>query len=139
MEHFAQPEVLPVWSQSTPGSQNWSRHEQETTIARLLHLKNTRVVRNVAQPTLTAYLPDPAVANGTAVIVCPGGGFLFLNIDTEGTNVARWLNARGMAAFVLKYRLLPTRVRDEDFFQQLQHLDMEQMKSHAALGVTDGK
>jgi len=113
--------------------------EQETLLPQLLHLKNTKVVRNIVQPTLTAYLPDPAVANGTAVIICPGGGFLFLNVDTEGTDIARWLNTRGVAAFVLKYRLLHTEARDEDFFQQLRHFDMEQMKSHAPLGVMDGK
>jgi len=139
MEHLAQPEVIPVWPGSAPGTHNWSQPEQETILLHLLHLKNTKVVRNVVQPTLTAYLPDPAVANGTAVIVCPGGGFLFLNMDTEGTDVARWLNAHGVTAFVLKYRLLPTEARDEDFFQQLQHPDVEQMKSHAALGVIDGK
>jgi acetyl esterase/lipase len=66
------------------------------------------VVRNVAQPSLTAYLPDPALATGTAVIVCPGGGFHFLSIHMEGIDVARWLNTRGIAAFVLKYRLLRT-------------------------------
>ncbi len=139
MKRTTQPEVIPIWPESALGTQNWSQPEQETFLPQLLHLRNTRVVRNIVQPTLTAYLPDPSVANGTAVIVCPGGGFLFLNIDTEGTDVACWLNTRGVAAFVLKYRLLQTEARDEDFFQQLQHLDMEQMKSHAPLGVMDGK
>ena len=69
---------------------------------------NFRVIRNVAQPTLTAYFPKPTETNGTAVIVCPGGGFHFLSIDYEGTDVAAWLIARGMTAFVLKYRLLRT-------------------------------
>jgi acetyl esterase/lipase len=64
------------------------------------------VVRNVSQPTLTAFLPDSSVATGTAVIVCPGGGFHFLSMASEGLQVARWLAAHGVAAFVLKYRLI---------------------------------
>ena len=67
---------------------------------------NFRGIRNVAQPTLTAYFPKPADTNSTAVIVCPGGGFHFLSIEHEGTDVAAWLTARGLTAFVLKYRLL---------------------------------
>jgi acetyl esterase/lipase len=66
------------------------------------------VLRNVTAPTLTPYLPDPAIATGTAAIVAPGGGFLMLEIDSEGTEVARWLAAHGVAAFVLKYRLAHT-------------------------------
>ncbi len=67
-----------------------------------------RVVRNVSQPTLTAYFPDPKIATGTAVIVCPGGAFHFLAYEHEGIQVAAWLNARGIAAFMLKYRLIRT-------------------------------
>jgi acetyl esterase/lipase len=65
-------------------------------------------VRNVSQPTLTAYLPDPQIATGSAVIVCPGGAFHFLAYEHEGIRVAEWLNARGIAAFMLKYRLIRT-------------------------------
>ena len=64
--------------------------------------------RNVAVATLTPYLPDPARATGAAVIVAPGGGFRTLSMENEGSNVARALAARGVAAFVLKYRLNPT-------------------------------
>jgi acetyl esterase/lipase len=63
------------------------------------------VVRNVTRPMLTPVLPDPAKATGAAVIVAPGGGFLMLSMETEGFAVARQLAARGIAAFVLKYRL----------------------------------
>lgn len=66
------------------------------------------VVRNVTCPTLTPVLPDPAKATGAAVIVAPGGGFMLLSIKNEGWDVARALADRGIAAFVLKYRLLPT-------------------------------
>jgi acetyl esterase/lipase len=65
-------------------------------------------VRNVSQATLTPFLPDRAKANGAAVIVAPGGGFRILSMGNEGWEVARALNERGVAAFVLKYRLRPT-------------------------------
>src|SRR6187549_237995 len=65
-------------------------------------------VRNVSRATLTPFLPDPAKANGAAVIVAPGGGFRILSMGNEGWEVARALNERGVAAFVLKYRLRPT-------------------------------
>jgi beta-glucosidase len=68
----------------------------------------TEVVTNVAKPTLTVFRPDPSVANGTAVIVAPGGGFHALSINSEGNDVAKWLAKRGCTAFVLKYRLVPT-------------------------------
>jgi acetyl esterase/lipase len=66
------------------------------------------MVRNVSTATLTPFLPDPAKATGTAVIVAPGGGFRWLSINNEGWKIARALNERGVAAFVLKYRLIPT-------------------------------
>ena len=66
------------------------------------------IVRNVSEPTLTAYLPDPAIATGTGVIVAPGGGFHMLSIENEGVAVARWLNSMGVAAFVLRYHLIQT-------------------------------
>ena len=65
-------------------------------------------VRNVSHATLTPFLPDPAKANGAAVIVAPGGGFRILSMGNEGWEVARALNESGVAAFVLKYRLMPT-------------------------------
>jgi len=61
---------------------------------------------NVAVPTFQAYLPAPSKANGAAVIIAPGGGFRFLSIRKEGTQVAHWLAQRGIAAFVLKYRVI---------------------------------
>jgi acetyl esterase/lipase len=62
-------------------------------------------VSKVVLPTLTAFLPEKANANGTAVIICPGGGYSYLVINNEGSNVARDFAAHGIAAFVLKYRL----------------------------------
>jgi len=65
-------------------------------------------VRNVSQPSLTPFLPAPGKATGAAVIVAPGGGFMMLSWESEGTAVARRLADAGVAAFVLKYRLDPT-------------------------------
>lgn len=65
-------------------------------------------VRNVTRATLQPFLPEPAKATGVAVIIAPGGGFLFLSMDNEGWSVARKLADQGIAAFVLKYRLRPT-------------------------------
>src|SRR5687767_12215922 len=64
--------------------------------------------RNVTVATLTPYLPDPSNASGAAVVVAPGGGFRVLSIENEGSNVAKALAAKGVAAFVLKYRLVQT-------------------------------
>ena len=69
-------------------------------------------LRNVSEATLTPFLPRAGTANGAAIIIAPGGAFLGLAIDTEGYRIARWFADRGVAAFVLKYRVLPT---PEDF------------------------
>jgi dienelactone hydrolase len=65
----------------------------------------TTMLRNVSDPTLTVFAPDPAKANGIGVIVCPGGGWRILAWEHEGVDLAHWLAARGYAAFLLKYRL----------------------------------
>ncbi len=59
------------------------------------------------KPAVFIHLPSADRANGTAVVVCPGGGYGALAMDHEGRQVAEWLNARGVAAFVLRYRLGP--------------------------------
>lgn len=74
-----------------------------------------RTLRNVTDPTLTVYAPAPGRANGAAVIVAPGGAFLMLSLDGEGTLVAQRLAERGVTAFVLKYRLEPTPTPDPAF------------------------
>lgn len=75
------------------------------------------MTRNVTTATLTPFLPDPAKATGAAVIVALGGGFLMLSMENEGWRVAKALADRGIAAFVLKYRLKPTPA-DMDGFER---------------------
>jgi acetyl esterase/lipase len=92
----AQPKAIPLGTGHLPGAaapESW--HSQY----------GSAFARNVTDATLTPFLPDPAVASGAAVIVAPGGGFRTLSMQNEGWDVARALAARGIAAFVLKYRL----------------------------------
>jgi acetyl esterase/lipase len=80
-------ETMPLWPQGAPG------------------VKGTDPDKDV--PTLTVWRPRPEVATGSAVVVCPGGGYTMLAMDHEGKQVAEWLNSIGVTAFVLKYRLGP--------------------------------
>jgi acetyl esterase/lipase len=68
---------------------------------------NDKIIRysEVTNPALEVFLPDPARENGSAVVVCPGGGYHILAYDLEGTEIAAWLNRLGIAAFVLQYRI----------------------------------
>jgi acetyl esterase/lipase len=65
-----------------------------------------RVITNVSDPTLTVFLPDAAIATGAAAVIAPGGALRALAFDNEGVKLAAWLNERGIAGFVLKYRTL---------------------------------
>jgi acetyl esterase/lipase len=77
------------------------------------------MARNISKATLTPFLADPKKANGTSVIVAPGGGFMWLSLGNEGWEVAEALAARGINAFVLKYRLQPTAETLEAFETQM--------------------
>lgn len=107
-------EVIPVWQDAVPEADLWEDAGPELERPRW---ENSRLVRNVSQPTLTVFLPDQEVANGTGIVVCPGGAFHFLMVDKEGTEVAAWLNARGVAVFVLRYRVFPTADDDAEFLR----------------------
>ncbi len=97
-------QVIELNSLPNPPDINWENSEGES----LFPNSTDRILANVSKPTLTAYLPDAANANGTALIIAPGGGFHFLSIDNEGESVAKWCVEQGIAAFVLRYRLVPT-------------------------------
>ena len=94
-------QTVNIWPGVAPGSESWT--QKELTVA---DTPIGTVVLNVVTPTLTAYLPDKAKATGSGVIIAPGGAFVALAIDLEGNDVARWLQQRGIAAFVLKYRIM---------------------------------
>jgi len=107
--------ALPLWEGPAPGSERWVFEEQWTDLPEPI---GGRVLRNVIEPTLTPYLPDE-VPPRQAVVVAPGGGLHFLAMDNEGAAVARWLRERGVAAYVLKYRLVPTATDDAAFGDDL--------------------
>ena len=100
--------VIRLYEGAAPGSEQWQQHEQENYSQGW----QAQVVFNVTDPTLTVFTPDPANANGTAIVICPGGGFHALSINSEGFDVARWLTAKGVTCFVLKYRLAACRTDD---------------------------
>jgi len=77
-------------------------------------------ISHVTDPTLAVFLPEHSLSNQTAVIICPGGGYSYLVIDDEGYNVARELNSKGIAAFVLKYRLPDARIMKDKSIGPLQ-------------------
>ena len=101
-------EVVRLYEGRAPGSEDWTHHEQQ----QYNEIWGTEVVFNVVDPSLTVFRPAAGTANGAAVVVCPGGGFYGLSINSEGYDVARWLAARGVTCFVLKYRLLPSQTDD---------------------------
>src|SRR4028118_1760966 len=117
-------QVVNIWPGVAPGSERWTQQERI--------IENTpvgTVIFNVVTPTLTAYLPERSKATGTGVIIAPGGAFVALTVDLEGENVARWLQERGIAAFVLKYRLLEKRQ------EGIPKMDMDEVGKY---GIADG-
>jgi acetyl esterase/lipase len=95
----AQPDAIELGTGPLPGAttpESW--HSQYGSM----------FARNVTVATLRPFLPDPSKATGAAVIVAPGGGFRTLSMENEGWNVARALAEKGVAAFVLTYRLTQT-------------------------------
>lgn len=128
---------FPIWPGEAPDAELW--REAGPQRERPLW-ENSRLVRNVSVPTLTAFLPEPAVATGAAVVVCPGGAFHFLMVDKEGTEVARWLNARGVAAFQLTYRVHPTPDADPLFLRLAEDLGAHRaaMERVKPIVVADG-
>jgi acetyl esterase/lipase len=92
---------LPLYEGVAPGSENWDWTER-TVIRPDGHI----ATQNVVRPVLQYFAPDPARANGAAVIVAPGGGHTNLVIVHDGRRLAAELQAKGIAAFILKYRLI---------------------------------
>jgi len=99
-----QAQTVELWPGGAPGSEKWTYVEKNIPSS-----PTGALVVNVVKPTLTAYLPQRGKATGTGVVIAPGGAFVALAIDQEGNDVARWLQKKGIAAFVLKYRLMEQR------------------------------
>jgi acetyl esterase/lipase len=95
------PEEIRLWPGKAPGSENWTRPEVITTSP-----SGDRTISNVSDPAVTVFLPPQASATGTAVVIAPGGALRVLGWDNEGVKAAQWLNSKGIAALVLKYRTL---------------------------------
>ncbi len=99
---IAQQKVIPLYNGPAPGSESWTWNETENDS----NIYHAHTIYNVSKPTLTVYPADSTVwPTGTAVIVAPGGGFQSLSIMQEGYDVVKWLQHKGITAFLLKYRL----------------------------------
>lgn len=110
-------EEFPLWEKTIPGqikSEEVKEYVTGGTAEEILR------VHQVTEPTLKAYLPPKSLANGAAVVICPGGGYKILAIDHEGYQIAEWLNSLGIAAFVLKYRLPDARIMKDPSVGPLQ-------------------
>ena len=94
------PAEIPLWPSGAPGSEGKTAKEAVTKSA-----SGELSVASIHSPSVTPYLPARDKANGTAILVIPGGGHRMLAITHEGYNVAEWLRDHGIAAFVLKHRL----------------------------------
>lgn len=98
------PTAIPLWPNGAPGFET-RKDEPEQISYRQEPDIVFPVIFNIHNPSIVPFIPDADQATGAAVIIAPGGGNWFLTIDREGYDLARWLADRGVAAFVLKYRL----------------------------------
>lgn len=95
---FAQDKTLDLWPKQIPNSQTSSEKEVQKKEGILW-------ISKVQDPSIKVFLPVKQAATGQAVLICPGGGYEGLAYDWEGTQIAKWLNSKGIAGIVLKYRL----------------------------------
>jgi acetyl esterase/lipase len=95
---FAQSDslIIPLWKNGAPGFENKKNEPEEA---------KDYWVKNINNPSLTVFFPPANIANGTAVLICPGGGFRLLVFKSEGLDPAKFLNKLGITAIILKYRL----------------------------------
>ncbi|MBI3220016.1 MAG: alpha/beta hydrolase [Bacteroidetes bacterium] len=112
---MAQP-TIPLYSSGIPNSipNSTIREKQEVGADGILRISD------VTEPSLTVYQPEARIANGTAVIICPGGGYWILAAGHEGADVAKKFTAIGVTAFVLKYRLPDARLQTNPTIAPLQ-------------------
>jgi acetyl esterase/lipase len=100
----ADPLVIDLWPGNTPGDVGIKGQETSRIHPSPL-VGPTKLITNVTRPTLTVYQPAKEKNTGTAMIICPGGGYWDLYWELEGEEVAAWLNSRGMTGIILKYRV----------------------------------
>jgi acetyl esterase/lipase len=135
---MGQQREIQLYEGKPPGSEHWTWKEQKSD-------KNSvkvMTVYNVTQPSLTLYAPDAALANGSAIIICPGGGFHFLAIDHEGTDIAKRFVEKGYTVFILKYRLVHV-LTDNPFDDMLNAVDKKAWDDESLpvipLAIADGR
>ena len=125
----AAQDVIPLPTSAGPGSTQENYPEKEY----FSKIWSTELVTNVTKPTLTVFKPSPELRNGTALVICPGGSFVALDIKGEGNGFAKYMAARGVTAFVLKYRLAHT---GEDAVQELNEMLKDGQKLREMLAKT---
>ena len=106
----AEEKVVRLYEGAAPGSEAWKQQEKKQRV----EFFGGEIATNVVDPTLRVFAPAADDAGktksvGTGIVICPGGGFHILSMDSEGYDVARWLAERGVTCFVLKYRLVETK------------------------------
>jgi len=130
-----EPQTLPVWPAEPPGFIADDVPEQDMTKAEDRLIAGRPIIRlgHVDTPELHVFLPPADSATGAGVVICPGGGYSILAWDLEGTEVAEWLNSRGVAAFVLKYRV-PSRDKNVRWLPSVQDAQraLSLVRSHAS-------
>ncbi|HWB27256.1 MAG TPA: alpha/beta hydrolase [Chitinophagaceae bacterium] len=136
-----QNKVIPLYSNTPPGSEGWMQKEREM----IFPGSSITLVQNVVNPTLRVFVPPKEKANGTAIVLEPGGGWETIVEGLEGMPVADSLNAHGITVFMLRYRLLKTidnflytsdkksgldpKTRLQDYDTKLKQLDLDDAKA----------
>jgi len=100
----AEPIVVDLWPGKAPGDVGIQGEEYSRIYESPILKGPTRLITKVSKPSITVYLPPKEKSNGTAMLICPGGGYHDLFWELEGEEVAAWLNSRGMTGIILKYR-----------------------------------
>jgi acetyl esterase/lipase len=98
-----EPLVVDLWPGKVPGDVG-IKGQETSRIHKSPIVGPTKLITNVTRPTLTVYLPAKDKNTGTAMLICPGGGYWDLYWELEGEEVAAWLNSLGMTGIILKYR-----------------------------------
>lgn len=120
-------QTLPLYSGEIPNSKNHPDEEKQD-------INGILRISKISRPTLSVFLPDPAKANGTAIVICPGGGYAINAYGHEGTDIAKKFTEMGIAAFVLKYRIPDDKTMVNKEIGPLQDVQqaIQFVRSHAA-------